>query len=588
MMILVNEMHKKKVHPLLRVFLEARRHWIWYILFFCLSIGGALAQTTTLRLYGQLVDLGISGQTTAMLSTAPYILILLLLYLCSVILQNIVNANGTERIFIELRMRAYTSLLNAEASVLDSQFRSGDTVTRLNNDMYQFSESIAGRFTWFLSVIIMALVALVNCLLLSWQLSLVYIVLLPLSIWVTRKISAPIEAQQKERSASVGKAMGVAVDMLHGLMITKSYNLADIMVSRFSAHADAAVASAVEAEKVSVKLYATRYIFGLIPPLSIIALGFFLVANNIATAGVVVAFIAISIHIRTALGLLDYMASAIRMAAAQATRVYEIIDLPPETEGSEFSRSETEPIVEMDHLQFFYEGQKELFKALTFNVKHGEKVGLVGPSGCGKSSIIRLICRLNIHQGGIFRIFGHAAMLWSPDALRKGISIVTQDPSLFEGTIYENVRYGRLEASCNEVMQAIDNAYLSDFIASLPNGVETQIGESGTRLSGGQKQRIAIARAMLKDAPLVLLDEATSALDAESEIEVQKALDRLLNGRAAIIVAHRLSTLSNVDRILFIENGVVVEQGTREDLMRRRGRFFEMAALQTEAGDMHE
>jgi ABC-type multidrug transport system fused ATPase/permease subunit len=558
------------------------------MLFLVMSLGAGLVQTQVSRLYGRMVDYGIAGQANAMLALVLPMVSLLLLDFGRACAGTFINAVGTERVFLDLRMRAYGSLLRAKAEILDKQLRSGDVVVRLNSDLYELCEAIAGRMLWLIRVVLMAIVALVSCLLLSWQLSLVYIILLPITMAVTRHVSAPIEKQQRERSARVGSAMNVATDMLHGLMVTKAFNLAEYMAGRFGRHSDDAVASAIETEKASVKIQVARYVSGLLPVVATLAMGLLLITRGEITVGTVVAFIAISAHIRFALDLMGYMAQALRTAQAQAGRICEILDLPPEEEGQTFQRNDQAPVVAMDNLFFGYEDQPDVLKTLTLHVSAGEKIGLVGPSGCGKSSILRLICRFYSHQSGEMKLFGHPAQLWSPDALRRGLSIVTQDPHLFDGTLYENVAYGREGATHEEIMAAIDSAYLTEFAESLPQGVHTSLGEAGARLSGGQKQRIAIARAMLKDAPLVLLDEATSALDTASEAEVQRALDRLLEGRAAILISHRLSTLNNVDRILFLEEGRIAEQGTRDELMQVRGRFYQMALLQAKGGAEHD
>jgi ATP-binding cassette subfamily B protein len=220
---------------------------------------------------------------------------------------------------------------------------------------------------------------------------------------------------------------------------------------------------------------------------------------------------------------------------------------------------------------------------ISFSVAPGERVALVGPSGSGKSTIFHLLLRFYDPSRGRIALDGVAIDQVDPEALRRRIAIVPQEVVVFDGTIEENIRFGRPEASAAEVERAAADALVADFARGLPQGLRSEIGERGVTLSGGQRQRIAIARAILRDAPLLLLDEATSALDAESETLVQKALERLMEGRTTIVIAHRLATVLSCDRILVLDGGRIVEEGTHASLSARNGLYARLAKLQFDA-----
>ncbi len=254
---------------------------------------------------------------------------------------------------------------------------------------------------------------------------------------------------------------------------------------------------------------------------------------------------------------------------------------PPMPEAGTDELRDTPASLDFDDVRFAYAGGRGLaHRGLTFSVAAGERIGIVGPSGAGKSSIVRLLLRQYDPQGGSIRIAGQDVRSLDPDALRAKIAVVAQDTMLFAGTVDENLRLGRPDATADEVEAAARAAYAHDFIANLPDGYQTSIGERGVQLSGGQRQRLAIARALLRDAPILILDEALSAVDAENEALIQRALDRLMQGRTTLILAHRLSSVIDADRILVLDDGLVAESGTHDELMKRSGLYHRLMAAQ--------
>jgi ATP-binding cassette subfamily B protein len=237
-------------------------------------------------------------------------------------------------------------------------------------------------------------------------------------------------------------------------------------------------------------------------------------------------------------------------------------------------------IIDFNNVSFKYAEGKEVFKNLNLNIKGGEKVGLVGFSGSGKSTLVNLLTRLYDIHGGEILIDGQNISKVTQDSLREHISLIPQDPMLFHRTLMENIRYGKIDATDDEVIAAARLAYAHDFVQELPQKYDSLVGERGVKLSGGQRQRIAIARAILKNSPILILDEATSSLDSKTEKLIQKGLDNLMKGKTVIVIAHRLSTISHMDRIVVFDNGRIVEQGTHNELLDRNGHYCMLWSMQ--------
>jgi ATP-binding cassette, subfamily B, bacterial len=303
------------------------------------------------------------------------------------------------------------------------------------------------------------------------------------------------------------------------------------------------------------------------------------------TAGRLSQFVLYAVFAASALGQLSEVYGELSQAAGAAERLGEILEAKPAVVAPPEPRRLPEPpigTVSFSDVRFSYPGRSEdkALHGLSFQVRPGERVALVGPSGAGKTTVFQLLLRFYDPQAGLILVDGLPVTDVSPSELRRRMALVPQEPTIFGASILENIRYGRPEASEEEVRRAAALASADAFIGALPQGYGTVIGERGVTLSGGQRQRIAIARAILKDAPILLLDEATSALDAESERAVQMALDRLMRGRTTLVIAHRLATIRAADRILVLDRGRLVEEGTHESLLARGGLYARLAALQ--------
>ena len=306
------------------------------------------------------------------------------------------------------------------------------------------------------------------------------------------------------------------------------------------------------------------------------------VINGSITAGSLVAFLTYAVNISNPIKRLSRVIGNIQKALAAAQRVFDVLDLPEVIKNAPDAKAlpKVKGDVRFNDVSFAYNENEEVLSHVSFEVKPGEMIAFVGPSGAGKSTVASLLPRFYDATNGSITIDGQDIRKVTLDSLREQVGIVPQETVLFNGSVYDNILYGRLDATREEVEAAAKAANAHDFIMQLPNGYETMLGDRGMNISGGQRQRISIARAILKNPQILILDEATSALDTESERVVQEALDRLMVGRTSFVIAHRLSTIKNADKIMVLEKGQLIEQGNHDELMAMDGLYAHLYKIQ--------
>ena len=395
----------KARQPLLRLYLENRRYipGLALILLISLLAGGLKLAASTL--WGQAVDFGVAGRISPMLWGAGAMALVILVDCARTAVHYHIIGRVTETMFRDVRMKAFRKLTTGDAATLERDFRTGDTATRLNSDIDVLNNFTAGHVSNFSRLLFQGVVALAGCLFLSWQMSLAYLVVLPLSLWIVKRVSAPIQAKTKSSLDSTGAAMSVAAEAIQGALTVKAFGAEEELARRFDAAVDSATQQKVQSEKISQKLTGVKYAANVLQTMALFLLGSVLVTRGAVSVGTLVAFLALSNYITEPFGQLDYMISQVRRATATAQRYFEVMDVPDEADGPVTRPASLVPC-QAQELAFSYDGKNRVLQDITLRIAQGQQVAVVGESGCGKSTLLRMLCRIYLPQAGSLRLFG--------------------------------------------------------------------------------------------------------------------------------------------------------------------------------------
>ena len=483
----------------------------------------------------------------------------------------------SERTLFEIRQKTTAHLNRLPVGYLEER-HSGDFISVVNADLAKIKTLTASDLLDLLGQSTRGIFALAYIISVSWLLALISLVLTPLLFMLLARLSNPITKRTQEMQEMIGKVNSVAQDALEGLPITKSFNLTRILDERFKQVNQRVVRKGRSIARMRSLVDVISSVVGFSPFLITFGLGGYLAISGKMTFGSIFAFINLLNYVVNPLGNIPRLVASISESIGAAQRIFQILDHDLErSEGAITQPSRPDGVlIRFDDLSFAYEASTPTLQNVSFDIQPGEKIAIVGPSGSGKSTLLKLLLGFYPIENGRIFLFGEDLNQWELPAARQQMAFVAQDTYLFPVSVDENIACGKLGASREEIEKAAADANIHDYIQTLEQGYQTQVGERGARLSGGQRQRISLARAILKNAPVLLLDEPTSALDTESEALVQEALDRFMVDRTSIVIAHRLSTIKNASRVLVLDKGKIVEQGTHEELLARGGLYQEL------------
>ncbi|HEY9787600.1 MAG TPA: ABC transporter transmembrane domain-containing protein [Candidatus Obscuribacterales bacterium] len=462
---------------------------------------------------------------------------------------------------------------------------SGVLIGRMVNDVAIIENAISQTFQSLISRVV-TLVSLAMVLLLqSFWLSIIALSILSCIVLPVSILGRKIRKSSRSGQEAIGDLVSVLSESIQGAKIVQSFNLEQFQLARFVNTNQSFFHNTVKAARHEAMMSPILALIGAIGIAAVLWVAGYQVIHNHMTLGSLTSFVIALLLLYSPIKNIGRINGVIQPALAAAQRVFEVLDREPELADGRAARplAPGQHHIKFDHVYFQYPSNAAMvLRDINLEIPPGQMIALVGPSGSGKSTLANLVPRFFDTTAGAILIDGHPLPAYSLASLRSQIAVVTQDNFLFNTTVEENIRLGKLDASAEDIKAAARAAYCHDFIEDLPEKYETKIGERGVRLSGGQQQRIAIARAFLKNAPILILDEATSSLDNESEKMVQAALNDLMKGRTVIVIAHRLSTVRHADRILVLQEGQIVESGTHDSLLAANATYSRLIRAQFE------
>lgn len=566
-----------------RIITFTKKLWPYYVAVSGISILVAVVGLLIPLLSGRAIDaikVGATGNVRYVILLATGIFVL---DVASTFLSNVGGYLGDRmswKVQHILARRYYEHLLELPQSYFDTEL-SGKIINRLNRSINQISNFMQMWSNNFLQFVFSTVLALAIIAYFSWPIALLLFALYPIYIYMTVKTSGKWMAYQKKINLNWDIATGRFAEAIGQIKVVKSFIQEKQELKFFNRFYGKTVKLGKPQSQLWHKRDVQRRLILNVIFFAVYVLIFVQAVNGHITPGQAVALILYAMQIRIPIFTISFLVENTQRAVADSRDYFEIMSLKPtitdKTEAKPLKVKNGEIVFE--HVVFGYD-EAHVIKDLTFNIKPDTKVALVGESGEGKTTLTNLLMRLYEPQRGVIIIDGQDIADVTQESLRQNIGVVFQDPALFSGTISENIAYSRPNAPKKEIIAAAKAANADEFISKLDKGYDSEIGERGLKLSGGQKQRIAIARALLKNAPILVLDEATSSLDSRSERMVQEALETLMKGRTTLIIAHRLSTIQNVDEIITLQNGAVDEIGSPERLAKSGGIYDQLLKLQ--------
>ncbi|RHW36288.1 ABC transporter ATP-binding protein [Lysinibacillus yapensis] len=488
-------------------------------------------------------------------------------------LQTFVMIRVAQNTINQLRQHLFEQFQSLPISFFDKR-QQGDLMSRMTNDIENLNAALSQSVIQIVSTVLTVVGTGIAMFALNGVLAVVTLLVIPIIIWSTKQIIKRSSKNFVARQRDLGNLNGFIEETVSNANITTLFGKEQKTIEQFKEANEKLRASALKADIASGFLGPINNFINNLGIGLVIGVGAFMAIGGYGvTVGVIASFVTYTRQFFRPINQLSNLLNTFQSAVAGAERVFEILDEQREAADvpNAISKDHYDGEVEFQNVRFYYQKSKPVLHDLTFHAKAGETIALVGPTGSGKTSIIQLINRFYDVQHGEIKIDGQNIAKYKIENLRGHIGVVLQDTYLFSGTIRENIRYGKLQATDEEVEHAAKIAYAHNFIKYLPQGYDTILVSGGMNLSQGQRQLIAIARAILEDPDILILDEATSSVDTMTEVQIQKGLHNLMKGRTSFVIAHRLKTIENADQILVIKDGCILEQGNHDSLMARNG-----------------
>ena len=506
------------------------------------------------------------------------IIFLLALYIISTIfslIQGWIISEVAQKVSYNMRRQISGKINRMPLKYFDTRTH-GEVLSRVTNDVDTVSQTLNQSLSQILTAVTTLIGILIMMFSISWIMTMASLIVIPLTVGLISLVVKKSQKYFKTQQEYLGYVNGKVEEVYSGHIVMKAFNAEQREVNKFSELNDTLYISAWKSQFLSGMMMPIMTFVGNLGYVLVTILGGWLTIRKVIEVGDILAFVQYIRSFMHPISQAAQIANVLQSTAAAAERVFEFLDEEEEVADIENPVSTKEIIgaVDFNHINFEYNQGKTIINDFTAHIKPGQRVAIVGPTGAGKTTIVKLLMRFYDVNYGEILIDGYNIKDFNRSDLRKIFGMVLQDTWLFNGTIMENLRYGRLDASDEEVKEAAKAAHVHSFIRTLPNGYDMELNEEASNVSQGQKQLLTIARAILANPKILILDEATSSVDTRTEVLIQKAMDNLMSGRTSFIIAHRLSTIKNADVILVMKDGNIIEQGNHEELMKQHG-FYE-------------
>ena len=574
------EKTQKQKHTMKRV-LQDIGHYRWMVLLSLLLAGITVALTLYIPiLIGKAVDLVLAQglvNFTGLAVILKHMIITILLTALAQWLMNVINNHITYRVVKDMRIRDFEKIQKLPLKYVDSH-QYGEVLSRVITDVDQFSDGLLMGFTQLFSGLLTIAGTLLFMFSINPVIAAIVVVLTPVSLFVAGFIAKKTFYMFKAQSEARGDMTSLVNEILENEKVVQAFGYEEEASRRFGIINDKLADCSLKAIFFSsITNPATRFVNGIVYA-SVGVAGAYAAIRGVLTVGQLTSFLNYANQYTKPFNEISGVATEFQNALASAARVFELIDEEPTVTDAEGAAApgQVEGNVSMEHVYFSYNPEVRLIEDLNLTVKPGERIAIVGPTGCGKSTVINLLMRFYDVDQGTIRVDGTDIRNMTRESLRAGYGMVLQETWLKSASIRENIAYGKPDAAEEEIIEAARKAHAHSFIMRMPEGYDTVISEDGGNLSQGQKQLLCIARVMLCLPPMLILDEATSSIDTRTEIMIQEAFARMMEGRTSFIVAHRLSTIREADTILVMKNGRIIEQGSHEELLAQKGFYSEL------------
>ena len=577
---LINEYLSKYKIALIIVFIFAIGSTIFTI------VGPKILGNATTEIFNGIVNKISGGSGIDFDKIGKILLTLIGLYVVSALfsfIQGFTMTGIAQKITYKLRADISEKINKLPMKYFDKRTH-GEVLSVITNDVDTLSANLNQSITQIITAICTLIGILVMMFSISWQMTLISLVILPVSALLVKNIVGKSQKYLKTQKDYLANVNGQVEEVYGGLNIVKVFNAEGKVTNEFEKANDNLYHSAWKSQFLSGLMFPVMNFIGNVGYVAVAVAGGYLAIQGTITVGNIQSFIQYNKQFTQPINQIAQISSMLQAMVAAAERVFEFLEEDEEKNTAKQGTSveQLKGNVKFDHVKFGYDAEKTIINDFNCDVKDGQKIAIVGPTGAGKTTMVKLLMRFYDVTDGAILVDGINIKDFERGELRKMFGMVLQDTWLFGGTVKENIKYGKEDATDDEVIQAAKAAHVHHFIKTLPNGYNSVLNEESSNVSAGQKQLLTIARVILTDPKVLILDEATSSIDTRTEIQIQKAMDNLMEGRTSFIIAHRLSTIKNADLILVMNHGDIVEQGTHEELLAKGGFYSDLYNSQFE------